>query len=476
MSILKNNFLWGGAIAANQSEGAYNVNGKGLSLVDLLPAGEDRKEPLFNPSIGLNKKFDFYPSHESIDFYHHYEEDIKLFSEMGFKALRLSISWPRLFPNGDEIEPNQEGLEFYDKIFDTLEKYNIEPIVTINHFDTPYNLAEKLNGWYDRKLIEYYVRYATVLFKRYGQRVKYWITHNEINMILHIAYIGGGLIIKDSDDKNQIMYQAAHHQLVASSLATKIAKEINPEIQIGCMLAAGEVYPNTCHPDDVMAALSKNREQYIFIDVQARGEYPSYSKRMFKELGVNLEKQSGDDEILKTYTVDFISFSYYSSRLESGDTEINQNKGNANAFASLKNPYLEASNWGWQIDPVGLRVTLNQIYDRYQKPLFIVENGLGEIDEVNNDNTINDRYRIKYLSEHLNQMIEAVKDGVPLIGYTSWGCIDIVSAGSGEMKKRYGFIYVDRDNQGNGTLNRIRKDSFYWYQKVIKTNGEDLSF
>ncbi|GGB89483.1 6-phospho-beta-glucosidase [Staphylococcus nepalensis] len=476
MSVLGKDFLWGGAIAANQVEGGYDTAGKGLSLVDLLPAGEARKAPLFNPAKGLNNSFDFYPSHQSIDFYHRYEEDIKLFAEMGFKALRFSISWPRIFPHGDETEPNEKGLAFYDKVFDTLEKYGIEPIVTINHFDTPYYLAEIYGGWYNRKTVDFFLNYATVLFNRYSHRVKYWITHNEINMILHIPYIGGGLIIQENDNKNQIMYQAAHHQLIASSLATKIAKEIDETNQIGCMLAAGDVYPNTSHPDDVMAALSKNREQYIFIDVQSRGEYPSYSKRMFEDLGVFIEKQTGDDEILKTYTVDYISFSYYSSRLESGNKEINQNKEAGNAFASLKNPHLEASNWGWQIDPVGLRVTMNQIYDRYQKPLFIVENGLGEIDKVEEDGSIHDTYRIKYLSEHLNQMIEAVKDGVPLLGYTSWGCIDLVSAGSGEMKKRYGYIYVDRDNKGHGSLNRLRKDSFYWYQRVIQSNGDNLSY
>ncbi|MCS4485891.1 6-phospho-beta-glucosidase [Staphylococcus americanisciuri] len=476
MTVLNNNFLWGGAIAANQAEGAYNIDGKGLSLVDMLPAGDARKLPLFNPAKGLKQTYDYYPSHESIDFYHHYEEDIRLFAEMGFKALRLSISWPRIFPKGIEQEPNEAGLAFYDKVFETLERYNIEPVVTINHFDTPYYLAEHYNGWYDRRTIDCYVNYATVLFKRYSRYVNYWITHNEINMILHIPYIGGGLIIQDSDHREQVMYQAAHHQLVASSLATKIAKEVDPTNQIGCMLAAGEVYPHTCHPNDMMAALSKNREQYIFIDVQARGAYPTYSQRMFKELGITIDKQLGDDEILKQYPVDFISFSYYSSRLESGDPEVNKQKGDGNAFASLRNPYLEASNWGWQIDPVGLRVTMNQIYDRYQKPLFIVENGLGEIDHVTSDGKIHDVYRIQYLSDHIAQMIEAVKDGVPLIGYTSWGCIDLVSAGSGEMKKRYGFIYVDRDNEGNGTLQRLRKDSFYWYQKVINTNGEDLTY
>lgn len=473
---LNKDFLWGGAIAQNQCEGAYDVDGKGLSLVDVLPAGDDRKIPLFDPARGLKETFDYYPSHESIDFYHRYEEDIKLFAEMGFKVLRMSISWPRIFPKGDEKEPNEKGLAFYDKVFDKLKEYDIEPLVTLNHFDTPLYLAEEYGGWYNRKTIDFFVKYSRVVFNRYKDKVKYWLTHNEINMILHIPYIGGGLIIEDHEIAEQIKYQAAHHLLIGSSLATKVGKEINPDFQIGCMLAAGEVYPNTCHPNDMLASLKKNREQYIFIDVQSRGEYPSYSKRMFEELGVEIEQEPGDAEILKENTVDFISFSYYSSRLESGDAEVNKEKGAGNAFASLKNPYLKASDWGWQIDPVGLRVTMNEIYDRYQKPLFIVENGLGAKDEVTEDGKIHDEYRIEYLSEHLEQMIEAVDDGVELLGYISWGCIDLVSAGTGEMKKRYGFIYVDRDNRGNGTLNRTPKDSFYWYKKVIETNGEDLSY
>ncbi|AYV69669.1 MULTISPECIES: 6-phospho-beta-glucosidase [Niallia] len=471
---LPKDFLWGGAIAANQAEGAYQEGGKGRALVDILPAGKERWEALYNPKKALETKYDYYPSHRAINFYHTYKEDIKLFAEMGFKVFRTSISWPRIFPNGDELEPNQEGLKFYDDLFSECHKYGMEPLVTINHFDTPLYLVEKYGGWRNRKLIEYYERYAKVVFERYKDKVRYWLTFNEINMLLHIPFFGGGLIIDDDENADQIKFQAAHHQLVASSLATKAAREINgSNFKIGCMLAAGEIYPYSCHPHDLLKSVKENQKQYFFIDVQSRGAYPSYTKRMFRELGVNLQMEADDERLLKEYTVDFISFSYYSSRLTSADPAINAGNKSGNAFGSLRNPYLEVSEWGWQIDPIGLRVTMNNLYDRYQKPLFIVENGLGAVDKLENE-TIEDDYRIDYMREHLKQMMEAVDDGVDLLGYTSWGCIDLVSAGSGEMKKRYGFIYVDLDNEGNGTGKRYKKKSFDWYKKVIETNGEEL--
>lgn len=471
---LNKNFLWGGAVAANQAEGAYLEDGKGIGLVDILPSGEKRREALFNPKLALETNYSHYPSHESIDFYHRYKEDIKLFAEMGFKVFRTSISWPRIFPNGNELEPNEKGLQFYDDLFAECKKYGIEPLVTLNHFDTPLHLVKEYGGWRNRQLIDFYTRYAEVVFNRYKDTVKYWLTFNEINMILHIPFFGGGLIIEEDENEDQVKYQAAHHQLVASSLATKMAKETNSEFKIGCMLAAGEIYPYSCHPEDIWKSVQENRKQYFFIDVQARGAYPSYAKKLFEERNVQLEMEHGDEEILKQYPVDFISFSYYSSRLTSADPEIVKNSTTGNAIKTLRNPHLEASEWGWQIDPLGLRITMNQLYDRYQKPLFIVENGLGAVDELTEDGTIEDDYRIEYMREHIKAMKDAVSDGVDLMGYTSWGCIDIVSAGTGEMRKRYGFIYVDRDNEGKGTNERYKKKSFHWYKKIIETNGEVL--
>ncbi|UUV97939.1 6-phospho-beta-glucosidase [Vagococcus luciliae] len=472
----RKDFLWGGATAANQCEGAYNLDGRGLANVDLAPVGPDRGAVI----TGEMKMFDFddnhfYPAKEAIDMYHRYKEDIALFAEMGFKTYRLSIAWSRIFPKGDEAEPNEAGLKYYEDLFKECKKYGIEPLVTITHFDCPMHLVEKYGAWRSRELVGFYENLCHVIFNRYKGLVKYWLTFNEINMILHAPFMGAGLYFEEGEDKEQIKYQAAHHELLASAIATKIAHEVDPENQVGCMLAAGANYAYTSKPEDVWAARKADRENYFFIDVQSRGEYPAYALKEMERKGIKLPIEEGDLELLKEHTVDFVSFSYYSSRVQSTDPSINE-QTSGNIFESLKNPYLEASEWGWQIDPLGLRITLNDLYDRYQKPLFIVENGLGAIDTPDENGYVVDDYRIEYLAEHIKAMKDAVEiDGVDLLGYTTWGCIDLVSAGTGEMKKRYGFIYVDRDNEGNGTLKRSKKKSFNWYKKVIETNGEDLS-
>ncbi|GAF64691.1 beta-glucosidase [Bacillus sp. TS-2] len=469
------NFLWGGAIAANQAEGGYLADGKGLSIVDLLPTGEARRAIMKGHVSSLKPKEGvYYPAHAAIDFYHRYKEDIQLFAEMGFKSLRVSISWARIFPTGEETEPNEAGLEFYDHLFDELRANNIEPVVTLAHFDVPVHLIEKYGSWRSRKLVDLFEIYAKTVFTRYKDKVKYWLTFNEINMLLHLPFLGAGLVFKDGDNEKQIQYQAAHHQLLASALAVKACHQIIPGAQIGCMLAAGSFYPFTCNPEDIFQGMEKDRESYFFIDVQSRGEYPVYAKRFFKDHGLSIEMQPQDAQILKENTVDYIGFSYYSSRTTSTDPEVNKNRTSGNVFGSISNPYLEKSEWGWTIDPKGFRITANQLYDRYQKPLFVVENGLGAVDEFDQSGEIQDQYRIDYLSKHIAEMAEAIEDGVEIIGYTCWGPIDIVSASSGEMKKRYGFIYVDRDNAGSGTLNRTKKKSFEWYKQVIKTNGEVL--
>ncbi|MFK4302516.1 6-phospho-beta-glucosidase [Paenibacillus sp. RC254] len=473
--IFPKDFLWGGALAANQAEGAYLEDGKGLSLVDLLPTGEKRRSIMQGnvPSL-IPLEGEFYPSHGAIDFYHRYREDIALFAEMGFKALRVSIAWARIFPTGEDATPNEAGLQFYDDLFDELLKHGIQPVVTLAHFDVPVNLIDKYGSWRSRKLVALFETYAKTVFARYKDKVKYWMTFNEINMLLHLPFIGAGLVFQEGENVKQIQYQAAHHQLVASALAVKACHEIIPDAKIGCMLAAGSFYPYTCNPEDVYQGMEKDRESYFFIDVQSRGEYPGYAKRFFKDHGLSIEMEPDDADILKHHTVDYIGFSYYSSRTTSTDPEVVKNMTSGNVFGSVSNPYLDKSDWGWTIDPKGFRITANQLHDRYQKPLFVVENGFGANDMVSPEGEVNDDYRIDYLKRHIAEMGEALQDGVEIIGYTSWGPIDIVSASSGEMKKRYGYIYVDRDNEGNGSLNRIKKKSFHWYKNVIHSDGENL--
>ncbi|CZQ96006.1 glycoside hydrolase family 1 protein [Trichococcus collinsii] len=475
-------FLWGGATAANQLEGAYNEGGKGLSIFDMVQfvPKEERAneiemdirskkelEDLLAGNVGDN-----FPKRRGIDFYHRYKEDIALFAEMGFKTFRMSISWPRIFPNGDETEPNEEGLAFYDKVFDELLKYGIEPLVTLSHYEIPLALVQKYNGWADRRVVEFFVHYAETVFNRYKGKVKYWLTFNEINISTLSPYIGSGVLIDEVENKEQTVYQALHHQFVASARAVKACHEMIPDAMIGCMLARMEVYPETCSPDDVLEALKEDQMNLFFTDVQVRGYYPSFMLSYFEENDIKLDMLPGDEEILLQHTVDYLSFSYYMSMVASGAPGKQKEKGNF--FSGVKNPYLESSDWGWQIDPKGLRITLKKMYDRYQVPLFIVENGLGAYDKVEEDGSINDDYRIDYMRAHIEQMNEAIKEGVDLIGYTSWGCIDLISASTSEMSKRYGFIYVDQDDYGNGTLERSKKKSFDWYKQVITTNGEEL--
>ena len=471
-------FLWGGATAANQCEGAYDADGRGLSNIDVLPYGPDR----LKVARGEMKMLEcddqhYYPSHQAIDMYHHYKEDIALMAGMGFKCYRLSISWTRILPNGDDDTPNAAGVAFYRSLFEECHKYGIEPLVTICHFDAPIALIKKYGGWKDRRMVDAFLKYCRVLFDNYGGLVKYWLTFNEINMLLHMPFMGAGIVFEPGENREQVKYQAAHHELIASALAVRLAHEKMPGCQVGCMLAAGQFYPCTCAPQDVYDAMECDRDNYFFIDAQVRGAYPVWAKKRMERAGVVLDALPGDDEILAAGTVDFVSFSYYSSRCISADPEVLKENARGNAVVkSVKNPYLAASEWGWQIDPLGLRITLNMLYDRYQKPLFIVENGLGANDVVEPDGSIHDSYRIDYMREHIKAMRDAVNlDGIPLMGYTCWGCIDLVSASTGEMKKRYGMIYVDKDNDGAGTLARSKKDSYYWYKKVIETNGEDLA-
>lgn len=456
-------FLWGGAIAANQVEGAHITDGKGLSTSDVQPNGA------FGELVE-RQDGDFNIKDVAIDFYHRYPEDIALFSEMGFTCLRLSIAWSRIFPNGNDAEPNEAGLAYYDKLFDELEKHNITPLVTLSHYEMPLNLAQKYQGWASRDVIGFFTQYAETVFKRYGHRVKRWLTFNEINVTLHEPFTGSGLP-RDCDE--QTRFQAIHHQLVASAKAVKLCHDLIPDAQIGNMILGAMLYPRTCHPNDMVKTLVQNREWLMFGDIQARGYYPSYMTRKFKEMGVELTITEEDKEDLKE-TIDFISFSYYMTGCASADPQ-EMEKADANMLQMIANPYLQASEWGWQIDPVGLRYLLNFLYDRYQKPLFIVENGLGAKDVLNDEGVVEDDYRIAYLNDHLYQVGEAIQDGVEVMGYTSWGPIDLVSASTAQMSKRYGFIYVDRNDQGEGSLARKPKKSFYWYKDMIQSRGANLA-
>lgn len=491
MSKFPKDFLWGGATAANQLEGAYNEGGKGLSTADMVkfvPRSVSKGANTETVSLEevnniLDGKRDdeYYPKRWGVDFYHRYKEDIKLFAEMGFNVFRMSLNWGRIYPNGDDEEPNEEGLKFYDDVFDELAKYNIEPLVTLSHYETPLHLSIKYNGWESRKLIKFFENYATTVFERYKDKVKYWMPFNEINMILHLAYTGGGVFIEKSENELQTIFQALHHQLVASASVTKIARSINPDFQIGSMLGMSLYYPKTNHPDDVLAVQYANRVNYYFLDILSKGEYPNYAWSYFKKKGIKLAVEKDDLKLLKENTVDYNSFSYYYS-LCAGSIHDEQSlvsfipDHDYDEFhpRKAKNENLKVTDWGFQIDPIGFRIAINEVWDRYKKPIIISENGLGTTDILENDKTVHDDYRIDYLREHIREMRVCIEEGVDVIGYTSWGPIDIVSAGTTERSKRYGYIYVDADDYGNGSFDRYKKDSFYWYKKVIASNGEDL--
>ncbi|ANK68192.1 glycoside hydrolase family 1 protein [Loigolactobacillus backii] len=473
-------FLWGGATAANQVEGAWNVDGKGLTTAEVVRKTTDRKhmsmDDVDKESIQAalaDKSAADYPKRRGVDFYHHYKEDIKLFAEMGFKVYRFSIAWSRIFPNGDDAQPNEAGLAFYEKVIDELAKYDIKPLVTLSHYEMPIALTLRQNGWLSRDTIKAFNHFTETVFKRFKGKVPYWLTFNEINTGTWGFHATGVLDSHETRAKQlQMRYQALHHQFVASAIATKQLREIDPKAKMGCMLARMQTYPGTPNPVDVRTAQLEDDKNLFFTDVQARGEYPEYMNRYFAENKIEIKMAADDEAILAKYPVDFISFSYYMTTVTKADEG---EQVNGNMATGGRNPYLQESDWGWQIDPIGLRVTLDEMWDRYRKPLFVVENGLGAVDQLTSDGKVHDDYRIDYLRQHIQQMKEATEDGVQLMGYTMWGPIDLISFSTSEMSKRYGFIYVDQDDQGKGSLDRIKKDSFYWYKKVIASNGEDLT-
>lgn len=480
MSTFPKDFLWGGALAAHQFEGGWNQDGKGPSVIDVVTVGGPKKAREITEEIDPDQ---YYPNHEAIDFYNRYEEDVKLFAEMGLKALRTSIAWSRIFPKGIEEEPNEAGLQFYDDLFDELLANGIEPVITLTHFEMPLHLAREYGGFRNRKVVDYFVKFAETVLDRYKDKVKYWMTFNEINNQMDynndlFLWTNSGIVAKDGENRKELMYTAAHHELLASALAVSKAKEINPDMVIGGMVSHVPIYPLTANPDDIMLAEEYNRLRYFFPDVHVRGEYPNYAKKEWEREGIQVPILDGDEEILKNGTIDYLAFSYYMSTTVDSQKEVDEDQESAvhgSLAHDVENPYIQSSDWGWAIDPVGLRYVLNRLWDRYQIPLFIVENGFGAIDHVEEDGSIHDEERIDYLRAHIKEMEKAINyDGVELMGYTPWGIIDIVSFTTGEMKKRYGMIYVDRDNEGNGTLERKKKDSFDWFKRVIESNGKEL--
>lgn len=486
MSGFPKNFLWGGAIAANQTEGAWDKDGKGLSIMDTVTLGSKKEPrmitfkdrdgakvslPLFEPLPRTDLQpavFDdeIYPNHEGIHFYERFREDVKLLAEMGINVFRFSISWARVFPDG--VHVNEKGLEFYDRLIDTLLEYGIEPLVTLSHYETPLELTNKWNAWADRRTIDLFVAYCKTLFTRYQDKVRYWLTFNEINAIDFCPYLGAGILAND----NKTIAQAAYNEFLASARAVELCHEIQPAAQIGAMIAYCPVYPYSCDPADVQLSWSEMNGIFFYTDVMCRGKYPNWKLKEYEKEGITLKTEPGDEQILKHGTVDFIGFSYYQSAAASCRTDLEE--GTGNMMSSIKNPYLKESEWGWAIDPEGLRISLNQLYDRYQLPVMVVENGLGAADVLEENGKIHDPYRIEYLRRHIEAMEKAVsEDGVELMGYTPWGVIDCVSASTGEIAKRYGMIYVDHDDSGNGDWKRYKKDSYDWYRKVIAGNGAD---
>lgn len=468
------NFLWGGATAANQCEGGFHEGGKGISIADIQAyhKGLDRKivqdrdytkEKL---EYRLSHQDEFYfPKRQGVDFFHNYKEDIALMKEMGFTCYRMSISWTRIFPNGDEETPNEAGLQFYDDVFDELHRNGIEPIVTLTHYDMPLHLVTDYGGWYNRKIIDFFVRFACTCLNRYKDKVTYWIIINQINLIYAESFNSLGILEDAHDNFEEAKYQGVHHQFVASSLVVKEAKNINPNFKMGTMSADSTRAPLTCHPDDVKLALQRNRMQYFFFDVQLKGEYPLYALRYFKENNINIQMAEGDEELIRNHTMEFLAVAYYYSYC------VDAKKPEARR---VNNPYLKANEWGWSIDAVGLYSCMSMYWDRYHVPMMIAENGLGMVELMENEERIHDDYRINYLGQHIKELKDAICDGAEVFAYCVWAPFDIISAGTSEMSKRYGLIYIDQDDYGKGSKKRIPKDSFYWYKNVIASNGEIL--
>ena len=473
---LKEDFLWGGSLSANQIEGSWNVDGKGPAIMDYVTAGSYQREREVTDDIESNK---VYPSHTGIDFYHRYKDDIKLLAELGLKALRISIDWSRIFPLGDEEKPNQKGLDYYHDVIDTILSYGIEPIVTLYHFEMPIHIVKKYNSWMDRKTIDLYLHFCEVVMKSFQGKVKYWVTFNETNHMDPqsensdlFTYMITGLKYSKLPNPKQMIATMSYHIILASVKAVALAHEIDKNNQVGCVFGLTAVYPRNCHPNNVMNAFLEMEKDYYQVDAMVQGKFPSYKIAEYEKLGIYLDITESDCEDFCKGTLDFIGINYYMSNVARYEGDDDQEE---TIFGNVQNPYLQTSDWGWAIDGVGLRYILNYTYHRYGLPLMITENGLGAVDRKDEHHHIADDYRIQYLQTHIKEMKKAiVEDHVECIGYLTWAPIDLVSLTTGEMKKRYGFIYVDKQDDGSGDLSRYKKKSFEWFQAIIKDNAKQL--
>lgn len=443
------NFLWGASTSAYQVEGAWNEDGKAPSVQDMkeIPAGTT----------------DF---KVAVDHYHRFEEDVRLFKELGLKAYRFSISWSRVMPDG---KVNPEGLNFYRKLINLLKENDIEPIVTVFHFDLPYTISEK-GGWENRETIQEFADYCHLLFDTFGNDVTYWQTINEQN-VMALA----GSVIGTSTKSMKEKFQENHHMLVAQALVTKIYHENNYPGKIGPAPNISSVYPASDKPEDQLAAFNMSAlRNWLFLDVAVFGKYNHNAWHVLEKIGACPTITEEDAEILAAGTCDYIAFNYYNTMTVAAyfekENKIDQQSGFGipGFFQSVANDHLPMTEFGWPIDPEGFRFTLNEIYSRYRLPLLVTENGIGAKD-VLVDGKVHDDYRIDYLTQHIQQMQYAIEDGVEMIGYCPWSAIDLISTHEG-IEKRYGFIYVDRTEDDLKNMDRYKKDSFYWYQKVIKNN------
>ncbi|GCF94657.1 6-phospho-beta-glucosidase [Enterococcus florum] len=469
-------FLWGGSIAAHQTEGAFDQDGKGLGIMDLLTSGSYLRPREITKEIESGKR---YPSHEGIDFYHRYKEDIRLFADMGFKALRISIDWSRIFPNGDDVQPNQQGIQFYSDLVDELLKYGIEPIVTLYHFEMPMAIVEKYDTWKNRATIDLYLRFCQVMGEALKGRVKYWITFNEMNHIDPktevsdiFTYILAGLKNSEIEEPQKTLAVISYNMTLASVKAVKLLHDLDPKNEVGCVFGLTPSYPKTCQPENMLKSFQDTLQEFYQIDAMVGGRFPKYKLFEYQKMGITLDYLDENQPAFAEGKIDFIGLNYYMSAVSTIKERSDQEGA---FFGGELNPYLEKSEWGWSIDSVGLRYLLNFVYHKYHLPIMICENGLGAEDIPSKDGTINDDYRIDYLQKHLSELKKAIfEDGVECFGYLMWGPIDLISATTGEMKKRYGFIYVNKHDDGSGDLSRVPKKSYYWYRDMISTQGVNL--